>query len=106
MKKQIVRSIKVDDETWAKLEELSKASGKSMSAYIRSLINGVKPKELPTEEWFKIYTELSEVANAFYKLSEVAQKEKSADYEKFKEIVSYIHELRRNMFTETINPKG
>lgn len=98
------RSIKVDDATWERLENLSKESGKSMSSYIRALINHEKPKSLPNADFFNIYTELSVIANKFYEVSEIAVKEKSVDYEKFKDVIDFIHKLRRDLLREHISP--
>ncbi len=50
-------------EEWQRLEQNVKRSGLSKSSYIRSLLNGYTPKEMPGADFFTLMRELHAIGN-------------------------------------------
>lgn len=98
MKVQKERRIWVDDETWEIVKASSKITGLSISAYIRKLALLRLPRQLPPEDFHKIYIELSAIGNNVNQMAKLCNINGSADYSRFSKDLKVIYEARDALF--------
>lgn len=67
----------LDDNEKKKLKSNAEKAGLSQSSYVRSLINGYKPKEQPTQEIYEMLFQLRGIAT---NLNQIAKRANVLDY--------------------------
>lgn len=71
-KRDILKNFYVNDEENKRLKENAKKTGLTESEYIRSIINGYKPKEQPTETSYEIIKQLKAIGTNFNQIARKA----------------------------------
>lgn len=56
--KRYIRNLRLTDQEIIRLQRNSAACGMSQSGYLRSLLNGYKPKEKPSDEFYELLKRL------------------------------------------------
>ena len=56
--KRFIRNLRLTDNEIIRLKKNSDACGMTQSAYLRSLLNGYKPKEKPSSEFYELMKSL------------------------------------------------
>ena len=105
MKKYKERRIYLSDEEWEKAKSLAKGSGRTTSAYFRSLLELKIPRQLPPEEYHYIYRALSAIGNNINQMAVLAHKAGNADYAKFESALDVIYDLRKRIVDISIMPE-
>ena len=85
-----------------RLERNAKKCGLSMSAYVRQVINGYKPREAPSMDFYKMTRELKEIGNNLNQIAYVANATGQIDAEEYQAIVSELRERVRRIETELL----
>ena len=67
----------LDDNEKKRLKSNAEKAGLSQSSYVRSLINGYKPKEQPTQEIYEMLFQLRGIAT---NLNQIAKRANVLDY--------------------------
>ncbi|MGC2873995.1 plasmid mobilization relaxosome protein MobC [Ihubacter sp. mB4P-1] len=91
------RRIYMTDAEWEKAKRLAKASGRSISAYFRSLLNLKIPKPIPPESYRDLYRELSAVGNNINQMAKLSHSRGSAEYIHFVKDLEAIHSIQRQL---------
>jgi len=99
------RRIHMNDEDWNRTKRLAATSGRSVSAYIRALVNLEMPKPVPPEEYRKILRELSGACNNINQLTRLSHTIGSTDYERFKDDLQVIYEVRKQLQELAVKPE-
>lgn len=97
MIKQKTRVIRVPDEDWERVRRLAKASGRSMSAYIRSLLNLEVPRPIPPEEYRQLQRELSAIGNNINQMARLSHELGNVDYSKFHDALKTIYDVQKRL---------
>lgn len=88
------RRIYMSDEEWERAKRLARGSGRSVSAYFRSLLNLKVPRPLPPEEYRKIYRELSAIGNNINQMAKLSHGAGNADYVRFEADLQVVRDVR------------
>ncbi|MGC2873589.1 MULTISPECIES: MobC family plasmid mobilization relaxosome protein [Clostridia] len=91
------RRIYMSDAEWKKAKRLAKASGRSVSAYFRSLLNLKIPKPIPPESYRELYRELSAIGNNVNQMAKLAHSKGSAEYIHFAKALETIYSIQRQL---------
>ena len=89
----------------ARLQRLVKRSGLSREAYLRHLINGVVPQEIPPPDYYAFMERLYQVGNLLEQISRQAQVQGAVDAAQYKEAVGQFHQLVEDITTAVILPR-
>lgn len=89
----------------ARLQTLVKRSGLSREAYLRHLINGMVPQEIPPPDYFSFMERLYQVGNLLEQISRQAQVQGAVDTAPYKEAVGQFHQLVEDITTAVILPR-
>ena len=89
----------------ARLQRLVKRSGLSREAYLRHLINGVVPQEVPPPDYYSFMERLYQVGNLLEQISRQAQALDVVDASQYKEAVGQFHQLVEDVTTAVILPR-
>ena len=73
-----------------------------MSAYVRQIINGYKPREAPSMDFHKMTSELKSIGNNLNQIAYVANATGQIDAEEYHAIVSELRERVRRIETELL----
>lgn len=83
------------------LTEKAKACGLSRSAYLRKLLHGHQPKELPPLDYYKMMKELKQIGNNLNQIAYVANSTGSIDSQEYHAMAvrvrQKIHEIERGV---------
>ena len=83
------------------LTEKAKACGLSRSAYLRKLLHGHQPKELPPLDYYKMMQELKQIGNNLNQIAYVANSTGSIDSQEYHAMAvrvrQKIHEIERGV---------
>lgn len=91
------RRIYMSDAEWEKVHRLAKASGRSVSAYFRSLLNLKVPKPVPPESYRDLYRELAAIGNNVNQMAKLAHARGSAEYIHFAKDLETIYSIQRKL---------
>lgn len=91
------RRIYMSDEEWEKAKRLAKGSGRSVSAYFRSLLNFKIPKPIPPESYHVLYRELAAVGNNINQMAKLSHERGSAEYIRFAKDLETIYSIQRQL---------
>ena len=89
----------------ARLQRLVKRSGLSREAYLRHLIGGVVPQEIPPPDYFSFMERLYQVGNLLEQISRQAQTLGAVNTVQYKEAVGQFHQLVEDITTAVILPR-
>ena len=89
----------------ARLQRLVKRSGLSREAYLRHLINGVVPQEIPPPDYYAFMERLYQVGNLLEQITRQAQVQGAVDAAQYKEAVGQFHQLVEGITTAVILPR-
>lgn len=104
-RKELNFILRLSHEEKEKLEKKAEACGYSMSEYIRSLINGIEPREKPDKEF---YDALKEIRRIGVNLNQLARHVNTFGYASnrdFRELYDEVSKLILDMKTEYLYPK-
>lgn len=88
----------------ARLQRLVKRTGLSREAYLRHLINGVVPQEIPPPDYYAFMDRLYQVGNLLERISRQAQA-LGVNTVQYKEAVGQFHQLVEDITTAVILPR-
>ena len=89
----------------ARLQRLVKRSGLSREAYLRHLINGVVPQEIPPPDYYVFMERLYQVGNLLEQISRQAQVQGAVDTAPYEEAVGQFDQLVEDITTAVILPR-
>lgn len=83
----------------------STAPGLSREAYLRHLIGGVVPQEVPPPDYFSFMERLYQVGNLLEQISRQAQVQGAVDTAPYEEAVGQFHQLVEDITEAVILPR-
>ena len=89
----------------ARLQRLVKRTGLSREAYLRHLIGGVVPQEIPPPDYFSFMERLYQVGNLLEQISRQAQVQGAVDTAPYEEAVGQFHQLVEDITEAVILPR-
>lgn len=89
----------------ARLQTLVNRTGLSREAYLRHLINGVVPQEIPSPDYYSFMERLYQVGNLLEQISHQAQALGVVDAAPYKEAVGQFRQLVEDITTAVILPR-
>lgn len=89
----------------ARLQRLVKRSGLSREAYLRHLIGGVVPQDIPPPDYYAFMERLYQVGNLLEQISRQTQELGVVDASQYKEAVGQFHQLVEDITTAVILPR-
>lgn len=89
----------------ARLQRLVKRTGLSREAYLRHLIGGVVPQEIPPPDYFSFMERLYRVGNLLEQISRQAQTFGAVDTAPYEEAVGQFHQLVEDITAAVILPR-
>lgn len=96
---------RLDKKEHEKLKRLVKKSGLSQEAYIRHLINGVVPKEIPPPNYFAMMRELNRIGNNLNQISRKAHAFGMLDIVRYDENCKILKEILSAITRAVITPE-
>lgn len=96
------RLIMVDDETWEKTKILAEACGKSVSEYIRFLLNLKYAKPKQGEDFWQLYVELTRIGTNINQIAKVANQTGRIEYREFKENYKEVKKIQEELFKKYV----
>lgn len=89
----------------ARLQRLVKRSGLSREAYLRHLINGVVPQEIPPPDYFSFMEHLYQVGNLLEQISRQTQAMGVINTVQYEKAVEQFHQLVEDITAAVILPR-
>ena len=96
-KRSIKKQVWLDEKEDNLLKEKAKIAGQTQSGYIRSLILGYKPKELPNSE---VHEMLNQIRGIAINLNQIARKANVLNYidvPKYKKVCDKLTEIEKEI---------
>lgn len=103
--KKVEIKVRLTPKEAARLQRQVKRTGLSREAYLRHLINGVIPQEIPPPDYFSFMERLYQVGNLLELISRQAQVLGAVDTAKYEEAVGQFHQLVEDITTAVILPR-
>lgn len=103
--KKVEIKVRLAPKEAACLQRLVKRTGLSREAYLRHLINGVVPQEIPPPDYFSFMERLYQVGNLLEQISRQAQVQGAVDTAPYEEAVGQFHQLVEDVTTAVILPR-
>lgn len=103
--KKVEIKVRLTKKEAARLQTLVKRSGLSREAYLRHLINGVVPQEIPPPDYFSFMERLYQVGNLLEQISRQAQAMGAVDTVQYKDAVGQFHQLVEDITAAVILPR-
>lgn len=69
MKRNITKLVRLNAKEQQRLRKHAKKCGLSEEAYLRSLLNGISPKEMPPPDYHGMMRELNAIGNNLHQIS-------------------------------------
>ena len=105
MKKRNFRvQVRLSEREYKKFLGKVKRTGLSREAYLRHLIGGVVPQEIPPPDYFSFMERLYQVGNLLERISRQAQA-LGVNTVQYKEAVGQFHQLVEDITTAVILPR-
>ena len=95
--KEKARRIYMSDAEWEKAKRIARASGRSVSAYFRSLLNLKIPKPIPPAAYHALYRELAAVGNNINQMAKLSHSRGSAEYIHFAKDLETIYAIQKRL---------
>ena len=89
----------------ARLQRLVKRTGLSREAYLRHLINGVVPQEIPPPDYFSFMERLYQVGNLLEQISRQTQAMGVINTVQYEKAVEQFHQLVEDITAAVILPR-
>ena len=90
-------NFRISDSDSHLLTQKAKACGLSRSAYLRKLLNGHQPKELPPVDYFKMMKELKQIGNNLNQIAYVANSTGSVDSQEYHAMAVWLRQKIREI---------
>lgn len=103
--KKVEIKVRLAPKEAARLQRLVKRTGLSREAYLRHLINGVVPQEVPPPDYFSFIERLYQVGNLLEQISRQAQVQGAVDTAQYEEAVGQFHQLVEDITEAVILPR-
>ena len=103
--KKVEIKVRLTKKEAAHLQTLVKRSGLSREAYLRHLINGVVPQEIPPPDYYSFMERLYQVGDLLEQIFHQAQALGVVDAVQSKEAVGQFHRLVDDITTAVILPR-
>ena len=103
--KKVEIKVRLTPKEAARLQTLVKRSGLSREAYLRHLINGVVPQEIPPPDYYAFMERLYQVGNLLEQISRQAQNLGVVDTSQYEEAVGQFHQLVEDITAAVILPR-
>lgn len=91
MKRNIAKLVRLNAKEQQRLRKQAKKCGLSEEAYLRSLLNGFLPKELPPPDYHGMMRELNAIGNS---INQIAARANATGFFLAEEYASYMDEFR------------
>lgn len=102
-KRSIKKQIWLDEKEDNLLKEKAKIAGQTQSGYIRSLILGYKPKELPNKE---VHEMLNQIRGIAINVNQIARKANALNYidvPKYQKVCERITNIEKDIKTKILD---
>ncbi len=103
MKRTHKITFRLSDRELARFKKQVKESGLFQETYLRLLIEGFCPSQLPPPEFWKVFGDLFQVINDLDKLAKIAYHTGDIHYEEirqmYEDVASKIHKMEDKLFT-------
>ena len=103
--KKVEIKVRLTPKEAARLQRLVKRTGLSREAYLRHLIGGVVPQEIPPPDYFSFMERLYQVGNLLERISRQAQAMGMINTVQYKEAVGQFHQLVEEVTAAVILPR-
>ena len=103
--KKVEIKVRLTKKEAARLQTLVKRSALSREAYLRHLIGGVVPQEIPPPDYFSFMERLYQVGNLLEQISRQAQVQGAVDTAPYEEAVGQFHQLVEDITAAVILPR-
>ena len=103
--KKVEIKVRLTKKEAARLQTLVKHTGLSREAYLRHLIGGVVPQEIPPPDYFPFMERLYQVGNLLVQIFHQVQTLGVVDASQYKEAVGKFHQLVEDITTAVILPR-
>ena len=97
--------LRLNDDEYDKLCNLVSKSGLSREAYLRQLIAGIQPKELPPPDFYPMMRQLYYCGNNLNQISRKAHALNVIDVQKYDEAVSLFQTAVQEMYRAVLEPE-
>lgn len=97
--------VRLSEREYKKFLGKVKRTGLSREAYLRHLIGGVVPQEIPPPDYFSFMERLYQVGNLLEQISRQAQALGVVNTVQYKEAVGQFHQLVEDITTAVILPR-
>ena len=87
------------------LHRNAKRAGLPLSTYMRFMMKGCRPKERPSMDWFKFYSQLCRIGNNLNQLTHLAHHNGAADADSFQQYRADFSELLLALMDELYSPE-
>ena len=105
IEKKVEIKVRLTSKEAARLQTLVKRAGLSREAYLRHLINGVVPQEIPPPDYYAFMERLYQVGNLLEQISHQAQALGVVDASPYKEAVGQFHQLVEDITEAILLPR-
>lgn len=103
--KKVEIKVRLTPKEAARLQRLVKRTGLSREAYLRHLIGGVVPQEIPPPDYYAFMERLYRVGNLLEQISRQAQAMGMINTVQYKEAVGQFHQLVEEVTAAVILPR-
>ena len=103
--KKVEIKVRLTPKEAARLQRLVKRTGLSREAYLRHLIGGVVPQEIPPPDYYAFMERLYRVGNLLEQISRQAQAMGMINTVQYKEAVGQFHQLVEEVAAAVILPR-
>lgn len=103
--KKVEIKVRLTPKEAARLQRLVKRTGLSRQAYLRHLIGGVVPQEIPPPDYYAFMERLYRVGNLLEQISRQAQAMGMINTVQYKEAVGQFHQLVEEVTAAVILPR-
>ncbi len=97
--------LRLNDKELSKLDALVRRSGLTRQAYLRHLINGHQPRDMPPPDFRPMMRQLYACGNSLNQIARKAHVLGVIDVQKYDETVSLFREIVIRLNNSYINPK-
>ena len=97
--------VRLSEREYKKFLGKVKRTGLSREAYLRHLINGVVPQEIPPPDYYAFMERLYQVGTLLEQISRQAQTLGAVNTVQYKEAVGQFHQLVEDVTTAVILPR-
>lgn len=97
--------IRMDDEEFKILNDAVARSGYSREQYVRSILFGRIPKDIPSQDFFDMVDQLRRIGNNINQLTLLAHRTNMIEYEELKKQLFYLNQSIGDIREEVLLPR-